>query len=259
MKVIFFFIVGLICVVYPIVFFILICYTPLYVIIAFFVWIACCITLIAHSKSETMFRKLYAPIVISILFGVFLSVIIYLDKTELLFDEDEMGACFLVMIIGALSYLPIMYLCGNKLRSIIIENEETERVRMLNECRKTLQNQLNIKRNILIIIEKYYLNSKKIDNLINLLDDLQTVQSNYLKEVYIATENKRFSHHRQLLLQNIAVAERKSFPEKYENIDMYYNSIKQECINLEDKLNSIESLNIKDLKKIQRIYKYERT
>lgn len=251
MQWIFLIAIGFICIAYPIVLLILVCYMPFYAILVFLAWLTMCITSIAYSKSEKVFEKLTASIIASIIFAMFLGIVVSSGESELLFDEDEVGALFAFVLSPFLS-LPAIYLVGNKLQAKVLVKQNKTRKELLNECKKELHKQLNIKRTIIRVIDEYYLRTENTLDLIRLIDNLHTNESNNIESSYINAENKRFLDCRQSLLSKIDTSERENFPKGYEDIDLYYYGIKQEIKNIENKLNSIKTLDTKELKQIQK-------
>ena len=251
MQWIFLIAIGFICIAYPIVLLILVCYMPFYAILVFLAWLTMCITSIAYSKSEKVFEKLTASIIASIIFAMFLGIVVSSGETELLFDEDEVGALFAFVLSPFLS-LPAIYLVGNKLQAKVLVKQNKTRKELLNECKKELHKQLNIKRTIIRVIDEYYLRTENTLDLIRLIDNLHTNESNNIESSYINAENKRFLDCRQSFLSKIDTSERENFPKGYEDIDLYYYGIKQEIKNIENKLNSIKTLDTKELKQIQK-------
>ena len=122
MQWIFLIAIGFICIAYPIMLFILVCYMPFYAILVFLAWLTICITSIAYSKSEKVFEKLSASIVASIIFALFLGIVVSSGETELLFDEDEVGALF-AFVLSPFFSLHAIYLVGNKLQTKVIAKE----------------------------------------------------------------------------------------------------------------------------------------
>lgn len=251
MQWIFLIAIGFICIAYPVMLFVLVCYMPFYAILVFLAWLTMCITSIAYSKSEKVFEKLSLSIIVSIIFAIFLGIVVSSGETELLFDVDEIGALIAFVLSPFLS-LPVIYWVGNKLQAKVLAKQNEKRRELLSECKKELHKQLNIKSTILTVIDEYYLNTESTLNLIRLIDNLHTNESNEIESSYINAENKRFLDCRQSLLLKIDTSERENFPKRYENIDLYYYGIKQEIKNIEDKLNSIKTLGIKELKKLQK-------
>lgn len=251
MQWIFLIAIGFICIAYPIMLFILVCYMPFYAILVFLAWLTICITSIAYSKSEKVFEKLSVSIIASIIFGIFLGVVVSSGETELLFDEDEVGALFAFVLSPFLS-LPAIYLVGNKLQTKVIAKENEKRRELLSECKKELHKQLNIKSTIIKVIDEYYLTTENTLDLIRLIDNLHTKESNDIESSYINAENKRFLDCRQSLLLKIDTSERENFPKGYEDIDLYYYGIQNEVKNIKSQLKNIEKFNFKDLTKIRK-------
>ena len=251
MQWIFLIAIGFICIAYPIVLLILVCYMPFYAVLVFLAWLTICITSIAYSKSEIVFEKLTASIIASIIFAIVLGIVISSGETELLFDEDEVGALF-AFVLSPFFSLPAVYWVGNKLQAKVIAKENEKRRELLSECKKELHKQLNIKSTIIKVIDEYYLTTENTLDLIRLIDNLHTKESNDIESSYINAENKRFLDCRQSLLLKIDTSEIENFPKGYEDIDLYYYGIKQEVKNIEDKLNSIKTLDIKALKELQK-------
>lgn len=251
MQWIFLIAIGLICIAYPVVLFILVCYMPFYAILVFLAWLTMCITSIAYSKSEKVFEKLSVSIISSIIFGIFLGVVVSSGETELLFDADEVGA-LLAFVLSPILSLPAIYLVGNKLQAKVLAKQNETRKELLNECKKELHNQLNIKSTIIRVIDEYYLTTKSSLDLIKLIDNLDANKNNDIELSYINAENKRFLDCRQSLLLKIDTSERENFPKGYEDIDLYYYEIKQDSENLKRQLKNIEKLNIKDLTKLRK-------
>lgn len=251
MQWIFLIAIGFICIAYPIVLLILVCYMPFYAVLVFLAWLTICITSIAYSKSEKVFEKLSVSIIASIIFAIFLGVVVSSGQTELLFDEDEVGALF-AFVLSPFFSLPAVYWVGNKLQAKVIAKENEKRRELLSECKKELHKQLNVKSTIIRVIDEYYLTTENTLDLIRLIDNLHTNESNHIESSYINAENKRFLDCRQSLLLKIDTSERENFPKGYEDIDLYYYGINQEIKNIEDKLNSIKTLDIKALKELQK-------
>lgn len=251
MQWIFFIAIGLICIAYPIMLFILVCYMPFYVILVFLAWLTICITSIAYSKSEKVFEKLTASIIVSIIFAIVLGIVLSSGETELLFDEDEVGALF-AFVLSPFFSLPAIYWVGNKLQAKVIAKKNKKRRELLSEYKKELHNRLNIKSTIIRVIDEYYLTTERTLDLIRLIDNLQTNKSNEIESSYINAENKRFLDCRESLLLKIDTSERKNFPKGYEDIDLYYYGIQSEVKNIKSQLKNIEKFNFKDLTKIQK-------
>lgn len=251
MQWIFLIAIGFICIAYPIVLLILVCYMPFYAVLVFLAWLTMCILSIAYSKSEKVFEKLSVSIIASIIFALFLGIVVSSGETELLFDEDEVGALF-AFVLSPFFSLPAVYWVGNKLQAKVIAKGNEKRRELLSECKKELHKQLNIKSTIIRVIDEYYLTTENTLDLIRLIDNLHTNESNDIESSYINAENQRFLDCRQSLLLKIDTSERENFPKGYEDIDLYYYGIKQEVKNIEDKLNSIKTLDIKALKELQK-------
>lgn len=251
MQWIFLIAIGFICIAYPIVLLILVCYMPFYAILVFLAWLTMCIASIAYSKSEKVFEKLSVSIIASIIFAIFLGVVVSSGQTELLFDEDEVGALFAFILSPFLS-LPAVYWVGNKLQAKVIAKENEKRRELLSECKKELHKQLNIKSTIIRVIDEYYITTENTLDLIKLIDNLHTNESNHIESSYINAENKRFLDCRQSLLLKIDTSERENFPKGYEDIDLYYYGIQNEVKNIKSQLKNIEKFNFKDLTKIRK-------
>ena len=79
---------------------------------------------------------------------------------------------------------------GNKLQAKVIAKENEKRRELLSECKKELHKQLNIKSTIIRVIDEYYLTTENTLDLIRLIDNLHTNESNDIESSYINAENK---------------------------------------------------------------------
>lgn len=153
--------IGFICVAYPILLFIMIWSQPTYVIISYFVWIACMLGWICMGE-----KKRISEFIVPVLIMLFIFTCIYLSGyTERDFEENS----FLILATPALS-TPVFCYIGYKM-SIFRQNKKLEKMHIwaknLNEFYKIKVEALN---EIITMIQHAYKDEKKIERMLSLVD-----------------------------------------------------------------------------------------
>lgn len=238
------------CLIFPILLFIHTIYLPPYCMLCYFIWMITSILIVAYSKPQKIVRKAIFPALITFIYAIIHCVSMYNHANTYTYDI-EAGTVFAI-VLGTFLCLPLILLVGYFL-GIPVEEKRKEKIEdTLSECKKILNEQLTIKNNIIKVIDEYYLTAEKTLNLIRLIDNLHTDKSINIKSSFLATENKRFLNCRESLLLKIDISERKNFPKRYVDIEQYYKEMKSDRENLKNQLKNIKTLDLKELKELQK-------
>ena len=153
--------IGFICVAYPILLFIMIWSQPVYVIISYFVWVACTLGWICIGEKKKI-SEFIGPVLVMLL----IFTCIYVSGfSEYDMEEDAL----FIWVTPALSTPALCYI-GYKM-AVSRQSKRMEQIRIwiksLNECYKNKIEGLN---KVIMLIRNTYSSEKKIENFLNLLD-----------------------------------------------------------------------------------------
>lgn len=180
-----FILIALCCIICLVLLFIVIVSFPIYIIVFYFAWIICSLTLLSFSN-----KKWPIQICITILFCII--VINALPECTYNFDPDTDGKLpLLIMIIGN---LPLIYFCAaairdfrkrKKLKAVqaktrIIESKISEIESTINELQNELQNSCCIL-HLIGLFEKCGEDVKNIKNDFN-IDEIQSISNEIQKQ-----------------------------------------------------------------------------
>lgn len=153
--------IGFICVAYPILLFFMIWSQPTYVIISYFVWIACTLGWICIGE-----KKKISEFIVPVLILLLIFTCIYASGYSERDFEDEP---FFILATPALSTPAFCYI-GYKM-AISRQNKRMEQIHVwiksLNECYKK---KIEGSNKVITLIQNAYSDEKKIERMLNLLD-----------------------------------------------------------------------------------------
>lgn len=153
--------IGFICVAYPILLFFMIWSQPTYVIISYFVWIACTLGWICIGE-----KKKISEFIVPVLILLLIFTCIYASGYSERDFEDEP---FFILATPALSTPAFCYI-GYKM-AISRQNKRMEQIHIwiksLNECYKK---KIEGSNQVITLIQNAYSDEKKIERMLNLLD-----------------------------------------------------------------------------------------
>lgn len=153
--------IGFICVAYPILLFIMIWSQPTYVIISYFVWIACMLGWICMGE-----KKKISEFIVPVLIMLLIFTCIYASGySECDFEEEP----FLILATPALSTPAFCYI-GYKM-AVYRQSKRLEQIqtwiKSLNECYKK---KIEGSNKVITLIQNTYADEKKIERMLSLLD-----------------------------------------------------------------------------------------
>lgn len=153
--------IGFICVAYPILLFFMIWSQPTYVIISYFVWIACTLGWICIGE-----KKKISEFIVPVLILLLIFTCIYASGYSERDFEDEP---FFILATPVLSTPAFCYI-GYKM-AISRQNKRMEQIHIwikcLNECNKK---KIEGSNQVITLIQNAYSDEKKIERMLNLLD-----------------------------------------------------------------------------------------
>lgn len=176
--------IGFICVVYPILLFIMIWSQPTYVIISYFIWVACTLGWICIGE-----KKKISEFIVPVLIILLIFTCIYVSGFS---ERDMEEEPFLILATPALSTPALCYI-GYEM-AVSRQSKRMEQIRIwiksLNECYKKKIKGFN---KIVTLIQNAYSDEKKIESFLSLLDscsgnDLQK----YFGKKVIVSKNELF-------------------------------------------------------------------
>ena len=220
---------------------------PFYVFLSFGIWLIGGTISVFLIKSNSISVKL--SVVLPLSFVFYIIILCTLDKCEISLEASK---DFFVLLAIIVMGIHIMYWCGNNFQEKFLENKDKKRNEQIETCKMFLSQLLDNKNTVIKVIDSYNNKTKNIFHFICLVDEISPATNPKIKSNFIGTENQRFISCRESLLSKIATSERNNFPKKYEDIEPYYNSLKQEIKNLKSQIKNIQSLNIKELKELQK-------
>lgn len=154
--------IGFICVAYPILLFIMIWSQPTYVIISYFIWVACTLGWICIGDKKKI-SEFIVPVLIMLLIFTCIYASGYSERD---FEEEP----FFILVTPALStpafcyigYKMACYRQGKRIEQIQIW------IKSLNECYKK---KIEGSNKVIALIQNTYADKKKIERMLSLLDD----------------------------------------------------------------------------------------
>ncbi|MBQ7358821.1 MAG: hypothetical protein IJW63_01855 [Lachnospiraceae bacterium] len=153
--------IGFICVAYPILLFIMIWSQPTYVIISYFIWIACMLGWICMGEKKKI-SEFIVPVLIMLLIFTCIYASGYSERD---FEEEP----FFILATPALSTPAFCYI-GYKM-AVSRQSKKMEQIRIwiksLNECYKK---KIEGSNKVITLIQNAYSDEKKIERMLRLLD-----------------------------------------------------------------------------------------
>lgn len=153
--------IGFICVAYPILLFIMIWSQPIYVIISYFVWVACMLGWICMGEKKKI-SEFIVPVLIMLLIFTCIYASGYSERD---FEEEP----FLILATPALSTPAFCYI-GYKM-AVYWQSKRLEQIqtwiKSLNECYKK---KIEGSNKVITLIQNTYADEKKIERMLNLVD-----------------------------------------------------------------------------------------
>lgn len=153
--------IGFICVAYPILLFIMIWSQPTYVIISYFIWIACMLGWICIGEKKKI-SEFIMPVLIMLLIFTCIYASGYSERD---FEEEP----FLILATPALSTPAFCYI-GYKM-AVYRQSKRMEQIqtwiKSLNECYKK---KIEGSNKVINLIQNTYADEKKIERMLSLLD-----------------------------------------------------------------------------------------